>query len=214
MSVVIPEFLFDIQQGDRWYDTITIYQNMQTVTLLDVVGTFRLSLVSRNVDGTAGVRYETGSMADDVTAADMQEQLETLPNVGPGNVSVTGSAGGPYTVTFIGDLDGLPQFKFAWSADEGLVEVDYVAEDLSSGTAHMVGRPHIDSPLVLFDLTTGGSPPNLTLDSSGVITIDVPAATTAGWNFETGVCDCKVTLGGVTRTRFSGRLALTEAVTR
>lgn len=46
----------------------------------------------------------TGSIAAAATAAQVQTALEALSNIGAGNVSVTGSAGGPYTVTFQGAL--------------------------------------------------------------------------------------------------------------
>lgn len=46
----------------------------------------------------------TGSIAAAATAAAVQTALEALSNIGEGNVTVTGSAGGPYTVTFKGDL--------------------------------------------------------------------------------------------------------------
>lgn len=46
----------------------------------------------------------TSSLAAAATAAQVQAALEALSNIGEGNVTVTGSAGGPYTVTFGGDL--------------------------------------------------------------------------------------------------------------
>jgi hypothetical protein len=46
----------------------------------------------------------TASLDDQATAAEVQAALEALSNIGEGNVAVTGSAGGPYTVTFKGDL--------------------------------------------------------------------------------------------------------------
>lgn len=46
----------------------------------------------------------TGSIAAAATAATVQAALEALSNIGVGQVSVTGSAGGPYTVSFIGTL--------------------------------------------------------------------------------------------------------------
>jgi hypothetical protein len=48
----------------------------------------------------------TSSLAAAATAAQVQSALEALSNVGAGNVAVTGSAGGPYTVTFQGALAG------------------------------------------------------------------------------------------------------------
>lgn len=46
----------------------------------------------------------TSAIAYDATAATVEAALEALSTIGQGNVKVTGSAGGPYTVTFIQDL--------------------------------------------------------------------------------------------------------------
>ena len=48
----------------------------------------------------------TSSIAAAATAAQVQAALEALSTIGTGNVVVTGSAGGPYTVTFQGALAG------------------------------------------------------------------------------------------------------------
>lgn len=46
----------------------------------------------------------TASISPTATAAEVQAALEALSNIAPGDVTVTGSAGGPYTVTFGGTL--------------------------------------------------------------------------------------------------------------
>jgi hypothetical protein len=46
----------------------------------------------------------TGSIDDQATAADVQAALEALSSIAPGDVAVTGNAGGPWTVTFGGTL--------------------------------------------------------------------------------------------------------------
>lgn len=46
----------------------------------------------------------TGAIAAAATAATVQAALEALSTIGAGNVAVTGSAGGPWTVTFKGTL--------------------------------------------------------------------------------------------------------------
>lgn len=46
----------------------------------------------------------TVSIAAAASAATVQAALEGLSNIDPGDVAVTGSAGGPYTVTFAGRL--------------------------------------------------------------------------------------------------------------
>lgn len=48
---------------------------------------------------------ETSDLAYNASAATVQAALEALPNIGSGNVSVSGS-GGSFTVTFEGDLAG------------------------------------------------------------------------------------------------------------
>ncbi|WP_280425280.1 major capsid protein [Nocardia carnea] len=46
----------------------------------------------------------TSNLAHNATAATVQAALAALPTIGTGNIAVAGSAGGPYTVTFIGAL--------------------------------------------------------------------------------------------------------------
>ena len=61
----------------------------------DIAGeTFTLTL-----DG-----HTTGPIAVDAAAGTVEDALEVLPNIGAGNVSVSGDAGGPFTVEFIGAL--------------------------------------------------------------------------------------------------------------
>lgn len=63
----------------------------------------------------------TGPIAYDATAATVQGALTGLGSVGNGNVMVSGSAGGPYTVTFIGAYAGInvPQLVTAHSLTGG-----------------------------------------------------------------------------------------------
>lgn len=61
-------------------------------------GTFALQV---EVDGEADV---TTDLAFDASAATVEAALEALDNVAPADVSVSGSAGGPYTITFAGAL--------------------------------------------------------------------------------------------------------------
>lgn len=59
--------------------------------------------------GTFTLTYSgstTSNIAYNATAATVRTALENLTSVGYGNVDVTGSAGGPYTVTFRGSLAG------------------------------------------------------------------------------------------------------------
>jgi len=65
-----------------------------TVTGGPTGGTFTLTFVGQT---TAAIAYNA-------TAAAVQTALQALSSIGAGNVAVTGNAGGPYSVTFIGTL--------------------------------------------------------------------------------------------------------------
>jgi hypothetical protein len=73
---------------------------VQTVTLANATGgTFALTLGSET----------TGVIAYNASAAAVQSALEALPSVGAGKAVVSGSAGGPYTVTFDRALGNVAQ---------------------------------------------------------------------------------------------------------
>lgn len=89
---------------DRLYDfiqnetatPITPTDEVQVVTISGgpTGGTFALTFSAQT---TTGIAYNA-------SAATVQTALEALSNIAPGDVVVTGSAGGPYTVTFAGTL--------------------------------------------------------------------------------------------------------------
>ncbi|MFD3748329.1 hypothetical protein [Nocardia sp. NPDC058633] len=77
----------------------TPVNEVQTTTLVGgpfSAGTFTLTYMGAT---TTGIAYNAAASA--VTSA-----LEALSTIGAGNVAVTGSAGGPYSVTLQGDLAG------------------------------------------------------------------------------------------------------------
>ena len=60
--------------------------------------------------GTFKLSYRgaiTAAIAYNAAAATVQAALEALRTIGTGNVTVSGSAGGPYTITFVGALAGV-----------------------------------------------------------------------------------------------------------
>lgn len=67
-----------------------------TITGSPTGGSFTLTL---NGETTAAIAYNA-------TAAAVQTALLALPSLSAGDVTVTGSAGGPYTLTFGGNLSG------------------------------------------------------------------------------------------------------------
>lgn len=72
---------------------------IQTVTLDDAdAGQFRLTFLGAT----------TTDIAYDALPAAVSSALEALPTVGSGNVSVTGAAGGPWRIAFVGGLGQRP----------------------------------------------------------------------------------------------------------
>lgn len=89
----IPDLTVDLLPDDEYGNLATT--EAQTVTLTNATGgTFTLSFQGQT---TAAIPYNAASSAVDTA-------LEALSTIGTGNVVVTGSAGGPYLVTFAGDL--------------------------------------------------------------------------------------------------------------
>ena len=67
-------------------------------------GAFTLKFTDPNGGGV----QETANIAQAAANTAVRDALAALPGIGTGNVAVTGSAGGPYTVTFQGDLAAEP----------------------------------------------------------------------------------------------------------
>lgn len=95
-------------------------QSSSLATLLP--GNRHIVTVSDATGGTFKLSYQgqtTAAIAYNATAAAVQTALAALTTVGTGNVAVTGNAGGPWTVTFVGTLlDGTA----ALTADGTLLE--------------------------------------------------------------------------------------------
>lgn len=79
---------------------------VQTVTIDATGGTFTLTFGGQT----------TSAIAFDAAASAVQTALQALSTIGAGNVLVTGSAGGPYTVTFVGTLKGVNVAQLTSSA--------------------------------------------------------------------------------------------------
>jgi len=77
-------------------------EQLITITGTPAGGSYKLSA------GDPVGTIETISIAYNAADSTVQAALETLTAIGAGNVLVTGSAGGPYTVEFIGDLAAKP----------------------------------------------------------------------------------------------------------
>ena len=88
----------------KWlvYDNTAAVNEVQTATISGTPtgGTFALGFTP--VAG--GDVLVTTPLAHNAPSADVRAALEALSNVGEGNVTVSGSAGGPYTITFVNGL--------------------------------------------------------------------------------------------------------------
>lgn len=85
-----------------WHETATpipagAVNEIQQVTLDATGGTFTLDYSGQT----------TAAIAWDATPADVTTALESLSNIDPGDVLVTGVAGGPFTIEFTGALAGI-----------------------------------------------------------------------------------------------------------
>lgn len=79
---------------NRWLGV----NEVQTVTVTGSPSTWNLTFGGQT----------TASIAHPASAATVQTRLENLSNIGVGDVSVAGSSGGPYTITFTGALGKQP----------------------------------------------------------------------------------------------------------
>ncbi|WP_324666443.1 Phage major capsid protein [Mycobacterium canetti] len=86
--------------GPSGLESLAPVNEVQTVTISGspTGGTFTLAFRGAT----------TGNIAYNAAAATVQTALEGLSTIGAGNVAVSGSAGGPYTCTFVGALAGQP----------------------------------------------------------------------------------------------------------
>ncbi|WP_155292973.1 hypothetical protein [Rhodococcoides fascians] len=85
------------------------HKQESTASILNAVQT--VTLPAGTTGGTFTLTYQgvaTTALSNTATAAAVRSALQALAGIGAGNVDVTGSAGGPYTITFIGDLAGDP----------------------------------------------------------------------------------------------------------
>jgi hypothetical protein len=146
----IPLSKIDPTDPDTLYGPYSGQANeVQTVTVTGspTGGTFTLTF-----DGatTAGIAYNA-------TAAAVKSALEALSTVNPGDVTVTGSAGGPYTITFTGR---------------------YVGDDVPALTASGASLTGGTSPGVTPATQTGGGGSTGALDGFLYCAVDAPTVNT------------------------------------
>lgn len=122
--------------------TVATGNEVQTVTIggSPTGGTFTLTYSGQT---TAAIAYNA-------SAATVKSRLEALSNIGAGNVDVTGSNGGPWTVTFKGTLQ-----------DTDVAQMTANAGSLTGGT----------SPSVTPATSSGGNP-----SADEIVYVDISVA--------------------------------------
>lgn len=81
--------------------TVTGAEGVNERQRITLIGTYSGGTFTLSWDPGGGTET-TGNIAYDATAADVQSALEALTTPGPGDFAVTGSAGGPWFVSFEG----------------------------------------------------------------------------------------------------------------
>jgi hypothetical protein len=97
-------------QANYTGDGTTTVFNFKTTTLTNAVET--VTITGAPTGGTFTLTFSgqtTAAIAYNAAASAVQSALAALSNIGVGNVSVSGAAGGPYTVTFTGTMAGQAQ---------------------------------------------------------------------------------------------------------
>jgi uncharacterized repeat protein (TIGR01451 family) len=111
----------------------SIDETQDTVEELTIAATGGTYEVSPSHIGTP-----TAPIAWNASAKEVQQALETLPEVGGGAVEVTGAAGGPYKVTWIGRWSGRSPGNLLTSQNnltDGVSQGSIVAETITEGKA-------------------------------------------------------------------------------
>lgn len=114
--------------------------------------------------------------------------------------------------TVVHDITIQQGATFQW--DVSLEDVSEQVIDLTGASARMQARQRMGSSSTLFSLTSGAG--DITIDAdAGALSIEISAATTAGYSFDPGVYDLEVVYsdGSVDRVA-QGVVTLEREVTR
>ena len=141
-------------------------------------GTFTLT-VTVWTPGTGSSTQTTGQIGSNVSGGLLQVYLAALPNIGAGNVTVTGPAGGPYFVTFAAGLNG---------------PVMSATNYLTGGTTPAVGVGDAN----VQTLTVNGSPSSANITLTVTTATGTQAATINNWTSTTTAATIQSGLAGLT----------------
>lgn len=129
-------------------DPATVSNEVQSVDLTSLTAAKTWTLT---FDGET-----TGNIAAkaSATAAEVQAKLEGVSNVQPGDVTVTGETGGPFTVTFKGQYAGVNVPQMTGTGQEGTVTVTTVTQGgqatkaVRRGAAPLADATAVSNPLL------------------------------------------------------------------
>jgi len=204
----IPEFA-EVSASDNLDGTITLTADTPGVPFIvtTLIGTATnekqvITLGGSPTGGTFTLTYSgqtTGNIAYNASASAVDTALEALSNIGTGDVAVTGSNGGPYTVEFTGAL---------------------AATDVALLTANASGLIGTNEEQIISLGTVTGGTFTLTFDgqTTGNIAYNADAATVeaaleALSNIGAGEATTTGSAGGPWTVTFSGALAGTDVAT-
>lgn len=108
-----------------------------TFTRADVDEVQVATITGAPTGGTFTLTYEgdtTAGIAFNAAAAAVQTALEALPDIDPGDVTVTGAAGGPYTFTWLGTLGDVDQITADGSGLTGGVNPGVTMSTTTTGS--------------------------------------------------------------------------------
>lgn len=150
---IIPSGVAVTLLANGMYGPFEAVNEAQTVTLTGgpTGGTFTLTFSGQT----------TAAIAFDASAADVQAALEALGNIGIGDVSVTGDAGGPWTVVFSGEYTGVnvPQLTSNGSLTGGTEPaVAHATATGGSGAGELAGYINDDAGVPLGDSPSTADP--------------------------------------------------------
>lgn len=181
---------YTVVQGEDWWIDLYRDENAQVVTVNpgagSPTGTFTLTFRGRTT-----VEIDIGAAAADVQAA-----LEALSTVGTGNVAVSGSAGGPWTVTWLRHLDELPPTQTqplltattTFDTADSSVSVGAVPHDVTGYTAEATlgdvpGPSSLGTYASVTDTPGTDGEVDMTDAATGHVIVKIKESTTAGLTF-------------------------------
>lgn len=146
---IMPDYTPNVTLDTSKFTALAVNE-IQTVTITGTPtgGTFTLTYGGQT---TAGIAYNAAASA-------VQSALVALSSISTGNVTVTGSAGGPYTVTFTGALAGTDVAQMT-SSGAGLTGGTSPAATVTTATAGVFAQDpngYIPSGTVIGKVTATG----------------------------------------------------------